>query len=176
MGQTKCCSPTLFEDCTCYKKRCPDENQELDPDYRCVNKCKPGFVRKQGKFDCTVIVETKNITEPVSNTSSFIYGVYTETWRPFRFKLFPFLAWTLIVTLCLALSIVFADFKWTAQIAFSVFTVEMLCVFLLFFYLLYTSEIVQDLMVFNEEYEIRIFKLLTAASEGDVVEMQRLVF
>ncbi|VDI29999.1 glutaminase, partial [Mytilus galloprovincialis] len=102
------------------------------------------------------------------------YGVYTETWRPFRFKLFPFLAWTLIVTLCLALSIVFADFKWTAQIAFSVFTVEMLCVFLLFFYLLYTSEIVQDLMVFNEEYEIRIFKLLTAASEGDVVEMQRL--
>lgn len=31
MGQTKCCSPTLFEDCTCYKKRCPYENQELDP-------------------------------------------------------------------------------------------------------------------------------------------------
>ncbi|CAG2202732.1 ANKRD50 [Mytilus edulis] len=170
MGQTKCCSPTLFEDCTCYKKRCPDENQELDPDYRCVNKCKHGFVRKQGEFVCTLIVETKNITEPISNTSSLslgskkrtdlfvdnafkhyditdmqtilfiliglytlhivvviIYGVYTETWRPFRFKLFPFLAWTLIVTLCLALSIVFADFKWTAQIAFSVFTVEMLC-------------------------------------------------
>ncbi|XP_071164690.1 serine/threonine-protein phosphatase 6 regulatory ankyrin repeat subunit B-like isoform X2 [Mytilus edulis] len=217
MGQTKCCSPTLFEDCTCYKKRCPDENQELDPDYRCVNKCKNGFVRKQGEFVCTLIVETKNITEPISNTSSLslgskkrtdlfvdnafkqydltnmktilftilgiyilhivvmlIYGAYNETWRPFRFKLFPFLAWTLIVTICLALSIVFADFKWTAQISFSVFTAELLCVFLLFLYLLYTHEIVQDLVVFNEEYEIRIFKLLTAASEGDIVEMQRL--
>ncbi|XP_052103446.1 uncharacterized protein LOC127736920 [Mytilus californianus] len=217
MVQTKCCSPTLFEDCTCYKKRCPNENQELDPDYRCVDKCKHGYERKQGEFDCTLIVETKNITETVSNTSSLslgsqkrtdlsfyntfkkfdityvepilfiilgiyilhivviiIYGAYTRTWRPFRFKLFPYLTWALTVTLILALSIVCIDVPWTAQIAFSVFTVQLLCVFLLCLYLLYTHEIVKDLVVFNEEYEIRIFKLLTAASEGDLDEMQRL--
>ncbi|XP_063430338.1 putative ankyrin repeat protein RF_0381 [Mytilus trossulus] len=78
------------------------------------------------------------------------------------------------MTLFLALSIVFADFKWTAQIVFSVFTIELLCVFVLFFYLLFTSEIAQDLEVFNEEYEKRIFKLLTAASNGNLTEMQRL--
>ena len=27
----KCCSPTSYEDCTCFRKDCPDENQELDP-------------------------------------------------------------------------------------------------------------------------------------------------
>ncbi|CAC5370839.1 unnamed protein product [Mytilus coruscus] len=122
-SQTKCCSPSRLEECYCQYHTCENNLQELDADFKCINKCMDGYERSP-----------QNICEQISDTAkSKPSRDVSTTFEP------------ILLPGSFSKPIVYREHR-----------------------------LINDPEVYNEEYDIRSFRLLTAAANGNLDEMRRL--
>ncbi|CAC5360683.1 unnamed protein product [Mytilus coruscus] len=153
-GPDKCCSPAGDDDCFCKYHPCQIDLQELDSDYNCVDKCNPGYYRPFGQNNCEH-TQNSSYTPPTASTAnnttvpSLSVLVVLEFVVHDTFTVGPKIGVTLLVV--------------TAVLG-TVYVV----------YILSTHQIVKPRLTYDEFYEVQIYKLLKAASEGDTQMLQSL--
>ncbi|XP_052080387.1 serine/threonine-protein phosphatase 6 regulatory ankyrin repeat subunit A-like isoform X2 [Mytilus californianus] len=215
-SQTKCCSPSRFEECYCQYHTCDNNLQELDADFKCINKCMDGYERS-----------TQNICEQISDTAKFkpskdvsttfepislpdngkgkdlltmqnddvifyvitcsgvgiflfnvifiiIYGSIRSTWRPYQLKILTCSGFIFFMCLFFGFCIGFANEQRNLAYAFTIIVLILLSTTCYLINSLSVHEMITDPEVYNEEYDIRSFRLLKAAANGNLDEMRRL--
>ncbi|CAG2193242.1 MIB [Mytilus edulis] len=188
IGITKCCSPSTIEECYCQYYMCENILQELDADYKCTNKCINGFGRS-----------TQNICEQISDTAkSKSSRNISTTLEPIPLQdngndLLPMQTNEVVfyvitysgvgIFLIFVISIIiyasdcalgYADEQGIVAKTFTPIVVILLSATCILVSLLSRHEMITDPEVYNEEYEIRSYRLIKAAANGDLGEMRRL--
>ncbi|XP_071164686.1 alpha-latrocrustotoxin-Lt1a-like [Mytilus edulis] len=211
-GPDKCCSPAGDDDCFCKYHQCQSDLQELDSDFKCVDKCSPGFYRPLGQNSCEDIVNssyTSETTAPTDITTSstslpiqakvgqtslrtsvlpaivagfvvcpiilLVIFIRGGVLRPYKYQLIPFL---ILFALLLASFIIVTTLEYDVysipvKIGTTVLVVSVILGTVFVVYIFSTHEIVQPRLTYDEYYEVLIYKLLKAASQGDFKTLKR---
>ncbi|XP_052105059.1 transient receptor potential cation channel subfamily A member 1 homolog [Mytilus californianus] len=212
-GPDKCCSPAGDDDCFCKYHPCQSDLQELDSDYKCVDKCNPGYYRPLGQNSCEDIQNssyTSDTTATIDNmttTTSFsvpgkdgqtslrksvlvvivtgfvvcptvllVIVIWGEVWRPYKYKLIPLLmlfAWLLSSFVIVTILVEYGVFTIAAKIGTTMLVISVVLGTVYVVYIFSTHEIVKPRLTYDEYYEVLIYKLLKAASQGDLKMLKR---
>ncbi|XP_052089507.1 uncharacterized protein LOC127726240 [Mytilus californianus] len=190
------CIPSA-EDCSCYISKCAI-GSILSSDYKCVrgehsndSKC-PTLEKKSGslhsqiikrnndeviersfnKYDFNMVVVPGFVVCPLMLLAIVIWG---KVWRPFYYKMIMVLLLFAALFSSNVIAIIFVEHNWNivaVGVSILVFCVLLGTVYVVF--LFSTHQLVQPPNVYNEHYELQIYKLLKAASEGDMKQLKRI--
>ncbi|XP_052089505.1 alpha-latroinsectotoxin-Lt1a-like [Mytilus californianus] len=194
------CIPSA-EDCSCYLNKCA-VGFTLSPDYECVyeehdndSKC-PALPASQNKRGSWQQINTRNNGKTIhkSYKTSYVNTVVAigfvicpllllviiirgKVWEPYSYTLIPVLLLFAVLLTSFVLVLIFV--KHCLKIVAIGATLLGVCIILgtvFVVYCAFTHQLVKYPRVYDEYYELQIYKLLLAASKGDIKMLRRIKY
>ncbi|XP_076071558.1 uncharacterized protein LOC143042939 [Mytilus galloprovincialis] len=193
----KCFCIPSDEDCSCHISQC-DDGLNLSSDYECVGKehhndsnC-PALEMKSGSWQPKIISRHYDGRIQKSFSKSDFYKIVVigfvlcsisllaivirgKVWKPEKYKMIIVLLLFGALLSCFVIAVEFVEHNLkTVAVGVSLLVA---CAVLGTVYVLYifsTHQLVKPPIVYDEHYELQIYKLLKAASEGDMKQLKRI--